>query len=226
MPLFHLDWYRCLDGYRIEEQASPPREQRAKRNTVLEGIGGGRVIVPNSSQWEEIRPLQVPGAYRPFANWDGGEDGLLKLTNAYGFLISPKAKAEHVDHARTLISRVAWLVAAIDRQDWHLIAHGLSRAGQHRVFATGGVGILGVLFDVSENRPIMKLRPANLAAALQVQALADVSFGIEHRKCKNPECDEYFPVRGPDAYRSDAEYHSEACRRRHAYLSKKKERRL
>lgn len=225
MPLFHLDWYRCLDGYRIEERADPPAWRHSKRNTVLEDVEGGLVILPNSARWEETQPLKIPGAYRQFADWDGSQDGLLKLTNAYGFLLRPKAKQDHVDDAGELISRLARLVAAIDCQDWQSIPHGLSRAGHERVSPTGGVGGLGVLFDVSENRPIMQLRPKNLAVALQVQALADVSFGIEHRRCKNPECDHYFPVRGPDAHRSDAEYHSEPCRRRHAYLSKKKERR-
>ncbi|HEY1243245.1 MAG TPA: hypothetical protein VGF29_00305 [Hyphomicrobiaceae bacterium] len=215
MSLFHLDWYRCLDGYRIDERVNPRVEK-----LPLMGVAGthGRFIVPNSRRWEPIEPMKIPGAYRQFANWDGTERGLLKLINAFGFLNAPKATDEIADIAERFMSNLALLVRALDAQDWLYISDALSRAAHDRM----GIGRLAILFDVQEgNRPVLKLRPPNLAQALQVQALADATLGVEHRKCKNPECDGYFPVSGPDALRSDAEYHDEACRRRHAYLIKK-----
>lgn len=216
MALFHLDWHRCLDGYRIEEQLVSTWD--------LKGYELWRGIVSNSENWEQYQLFDIPAAYRQFANWDRSEGGLMKLINAYGFLVRAKKRTAEASYTESLgrtaqlILQVKNLVEAIDSRDWQSIAQQLDQAGRD---GTGNVGRLGVIFEVSADQPVLKLRPANLADALQVQALADASLGIEHRKCKNPECDQYFPVKGHNAYRSDAEYHSEPCRRRHAYLIKK-----
>jgi hypothetical protein len=220
MPLFHLDWFRCLDGYRIERRPVPPGGEEWLEDGSERSNGSERFIVPNSpNNWEEYRPLEIPAAYRQFANWakrDTSEDGLLKLINAYGSLWRPKAKHEHAQDVVRLILRIQNIVEAIDRRDWQSIAQGLEREAQARRRS------LAVVFEVSANPPTLKLRPGSLAEALVVQALADASLGIGHRKCKNPECDRYFPVGGEGAYRSDAEYHSPACQRRHTYLKRLK----
>jgi hypothetical protein len=225
MQIFTFKWAKCRDGYRIEERADPSPIRQSKRASILEGIGGGTFIVPKSANWEIYRPLDVPAAYRAFANWNGSDEGLRKLADAYGSMFKHKATHELIDNVRAYASGLRRLVASIDRAQWQSIADGLDKAGQGKSGPRPGIGRLGVVFEVANNKPVFRLSPPTLLDALQAQALFDAAFGIEHKKCRNPECEQWFPTKGPDAYRSDAEYHSEACRRRHAYLSSKKERR-
>jgi hypothetical protein len=228
MYLFHLSWFRCLDGYRIETLEPPKSTGSILTGTARKPSGrpGGeeddgdlRVILPNSSRWEATEPLKVPGAYRQWANWDGSDEGILKLINGFGFVNRAKSEDELVLFTQRFISGLATYVDLIERREWKCVADTLTLTAQHRA---GGVGACAVHFDVSGGGlPTLRLEPRSLGQALIVQALADATLGTEHRKCKNPECDRYFPVSGPESYRIDAEYHSEQCRRRHAYLIKK-----
>jgi hypothetical protein len=73
------------------------------------------------------------------------------------------------------------LLTAIDGCDWRSIAEGLRRPGEGKLFPTRGIGRLAVLFEVSDDgraSPSLKLRPANLADGLLVQALVDASRGM------------------------------------------------
>lgn len=214
MPLFHLDWFVCADGYRIEER------KHRKGKTVMTSGGGGRFIVPKSNAWFPTTPLQIHGLYRQLADCDLKAAGILRFVNAHGFLVHAKAHEENVEGVTEYVMGMRSLVKAIDRREWKSIADGLNRA-KDRI---GGVGRLGVSFELPKNgdlRPALKLRPTSLVDALQVQALSDATLGVVHKKCKNPECEEYFPLSGPDAYRSDAEYHSDQCRMRHTYLKRR-----
>lgn len=231
MSLFHLDWFRCRDGYRIEERPVRFRRWLAEEEPELEKIDSKLFIVANSpNNWEPYQLFEIPAAYRQFVNWaerDTSSDGLLKLINAFGSLWRRKEKEVYAQDVLRLILPIQNVVEAIDRRDWRSIAQGLEKRGQGKNRPSGGVGDLGVVFrEISADRPSLQLRPRSLADALLVQALADASLGVKHRECKNPECDRWFPTKGPGAYRSDAEYHSPACQRRHTYLKRlKKERR-
>jgi hypothetical protein len=73
------------------------------------------------------------------------------------------------------------LLTAIDGCDWRSIAEGLRRPGEGKLFPTRGIARLAVLFEVSDDgraSPSLKLRLANLADGLLVQALADASRGM------------------------------------------------
>jgi hypothetical protein len=242
MPLFELEWFVCADGYEVQDRprvAPAPKTEvhqgllgpiRIKRRpTFLEDVfadaASGLFVVRKGKHLRPTRPLSVPAAYRQFADWDGTEAHMMKLISAYGFLYRPKATEQKVEEFIDFCRDMQRLTAAIKRREWQSIADNLKRAGQDRVFPTGGIGRLGLIFRATEDRdrPEMAFRPATLAEGLQVQALSDACLGADHRKCKNPECDRYFPIGGgAGAYRSDAEYHSEACRRRHAYIVSKK----
>jgi len=115
------------------------------------------------------------------------------------------------------------LVAKIDAADWDWVRNWLTQVGERsdkRGRPRPGVGRLGVAFEVERGRPKFRLTPPTLVDALYAQALFDAAHGIEHRACKNPECDHYFPISGPDAHRRDALYCSDACRSRYVYLKK------
>jgi hypothetical protein len=176
MSLFHLDWFVCQDGYRLEERRAPRRAPRSGES--------GLVIVPNSNTWVPSKPLDSPGLYRRLCacDLDGPED-LLRFIEYNGLLFRAKASKEPLANLIDYVLGMRRLLAAIDRCDWRSIAGGLSRTGEDQLFPTGGIGHLDVLFQVPNNEgasPSLKLRPANLAEGLQVQALADVSLGVMH----------------------------------------------
>jgi len=223
--LFKFEWFKCRDGYRIEERSSLVRS--ILEDDDSEQSGSERFIVPKSANWETYQPLDIPAAYRAFAAWKGSDEGLRKLADAYGSMTQAQTlKGEYIDHVRGNVSLLRGLVSRIDRGEWQAIAGGLTSVGKGKPgHPKPGIGRLGVAFEVIDGKPTFRLKPATLLDALQAQALFDAAHGIEHKKCRNPECEHYFPISGRDALRSDAEYHSEACRRRHAYLIRKKERR-
>jgi hypothetical protein len=222
--LFKLEWWRCLDSYRIDVRTPAkrePAESSASFGSILESIVDGldaddergrAFIVPKSDNWgESYRPLDVPAAYRAFAAWDDTDDGLLKLTKAYGFMVSAKAKEADIVDVRRDVAQIRALVEMIDSGEWLAVASD----------TTLGIGRLRIIFEVVDGKPVFGLQPASLFHALRAQALYDAVYGPEHRKCRNTECDRWFPITGPEALRADAEYHDEACRRRHAYQMKK-----
>jgi len=176
MSLFHLDWFVCQDGYRLEEWRAPRRPRRSGESRL--------VIVPNSNAWVPSKPLDSPGLYRQLCacDLDGPED-LLRFIEYNGLLFGAKASNEPLAKHMEYVLGMRRLLAAIDRCDWRSIADGLSRTGEDQLFPTGRIGRLVVLFQAPNNErasPSLKLRPANLADGLQVQALADVSLGVMH----------------------------------------------
>jgi hypothetical protein len=220
MSSFKFEWWKCRDGYRIEVEA--PRKMDVS-GTILEGVGteDARVIVPKSNNWDLTRPLEVEAPYRVFANWDGTDDGLLDLTNAYGSMWGEKASKEYIDYVRGHVIGIQTLVESIDAAEWQAIADTLNRAAT-KGRSRPGIGRLGVVFDIVDGKPEFRLRPSTLYDALRVQALFDATHGVKHKQCKNPECGLWFRIgSGPGALRSDAEYHDRDCRFRHAYLLKK-----
>ena len=226
MSLFQFEWVRCRDGYRIEE-----RRKRPHKDLTLDDPGGF-VIVPKSNNWDSYKPLNTPAPYRAFAKWDalskkhGPEEALRRLADAYGPMSKREAKEESVAEVLRYVLGLRQIVASIDRADWRGLARWLQSAGQSKTGPRPGVGRLGAVFQVvDDGKPEWKLQPPTLVDALQAQALFDAVHGIKHKRCANPECEQWFPTSGPDAFRVDAEYHSEKCRRRHAYLQSRKERR-
>ena len=220
--LFKFKWWRCRHGYRIENN---PRSFLTTSIEPAEPVG---FIVPNSDSWEEFRPLDAPAPYKAFARL--GEKvhkmdrALVDLANAYGSMLKPRAKREPTEHVMYYSIGLRNLVAKIDAADWDWIKNWLDdEAGRtnKRGQPVPGVGRLGTAFDVQDGRPRYRLTPPTLYEALLSQALFDAAHGIEHRPCKSPECDRYFPISGPDAHRKDALYCSDACRLRHVYLKKK-----
>ena len=218
MSLVHLDWFVCRDGYRVDEQVH-------KAGSIAEGDAKRLYIIPKSQTWVPSTPLETPGLYRELADCDLSRQSIEKFIGQYGFLFQAKARKELFPEVVQQIRGMRQLLKVIERREWQKIADSLGRAGQNNMFPSGGIGRMGVVFRVRKNQespPEFKIRPASLADALQVMALADVSLGVAHRKCRNPECDHYLAIGGPDGYRSDAEYHTPECRMRHNYLLKRK----
>jgi hypothetical protein len=220
MPLFHLDWVVCANGYRIEER------EFHKRLGAVGPNRSGPHIVANSEHWEQNTPLKTPGLYRQLADCEESPEGVLGFINLHGFLHAQKSPAEPVADAIVMIRATKKFVEDIENQDWgSLEDSAFSVQILHRYI--GGL-VSGVLFQThpySEqlklshlNRPILTIRPANLAVALQVQAMEDASLGINLRNCKNPECPEYL---GSNSHRPQAEYCSPKCQRHHSYLKRK-----
>ena len=224
--LFKFKWYRCQHGYRIADL--PP-----EKTILTEGTDDGkliRCIVPNSDSWEEYRPLDTPAAYKAFARLIdrvaklGPRQALVELSNAYGSMIKPRAPLEPTGDVLHRSRKIRDLVAKIEARDWDWIKKWLAAAQggtDLRDRPMPGIGRLGVAFDVEDGRPKFRLTPPTLFEALYAQALFDAAHGIEHKACKNPECDRYFPISGPDAHRKDALYCRDTCRLRHVYLKKK-----
>jgi hypothetical protein len=225
MALFDFEWFKCRDGYRVEERS--PRRSK----TLALDDPGSFVVVPNSSSWMSYRRLDVPAPYRAFANWDsldkkhGPQKALKDLADAYGSMLKPKAKEESAVDILSYVLGLRNLVSDIDSAKWESIANRLKAYTQGERGPRPGIGRLGVVFEVIDGRPSFKLRPPTLIDALRAQALFDATHGVEHRKCANPECDRWFPISGENAYRVDAQYHSQECRLRHAYLIRKKKER-
>jgi hypothetical protein len=173
MPLFHLDWFVCQDGYRLEERRASRRVRRSGENRL--------VIVPNSEAWLPSKPLNSPGLYRHLCGCDlGGPEELLGFIQTYGLLFRAKGPKEPLADVVEYALSMRHLVTAIDGCDWRSIAEGLRRPGEGKLFPTRGIGRLAVLFEVSDDgraSPSLKLRPANLADGLHVQALSDASLG-------------------------------------------------
>jgi hypothetical protein len=215
--LLDFEWFRCRDHYRIVNRPS------ARSKFIAEGDIGGGFIVPNSDNWEPHRPLEIPKAYSQFGRWNGSDKGLVDLVNAFGSLLMPKSAEERIEEVRYHVGHIRALVRSIDKHNWRLIAGGLKDASRTPAGAPRpGIGRLGMVLTIIGDRPIVRFQPPTLVDALQAQVLFDLNFGIEHRKCRNPECDRWFPITGAGAHRSDAEYHSEPCRRRHTYISGRK----
>jgi hypothetical protein len=134
MPLLHLDWFVCQDGYRLEERRAPRRIHRS---------GQGLVIVPNSDAWLASKPLNASRLYRQLCGCDlNGPEELLEFIQANGLLFRAKAPKEPLADVVEYVLSMRHLLAAIDRRDWCSIAEGLRCPG--KLFPN--VGRLGVLF--------------------------------------------------------------------------------
>ncbi len=227
MSLFHLDWFRCAGGYRIEsfdKIGDEPGFWFVEMESGRTETGDfGLNIVANSEHWWPTRPLDLPGLYRQLADCEPNAEGALEFINRHGFLNNPKSYAEPVADAVSTILAMRELVDDIDDPDWQMIAQTLDGWGDT---SSGGIGQLGIILETPPDlyrppystRPTLKLRPANLGSALQVQALEDACLGINLRNCKSPECPEYL---GSNSHRPQAEYCSQKCQRHHSYLKRK-----
>ena len=82
----------------------------------------------------------------------------------------------------------------------------------------GGIGRMGVVFDWTKDstRPILKFRPGSLIGALFVQALMDLTEGVDLYKCERPGCFEWFARGGGKPHhRADARYCGVTCLKAH-----------
>ena len=234
VDLIRLDWFRCLDGYRIEDRADPPvplsaREKRLglkkpRRSRLLAGIIAGRYIVGNSTRRDPTTPLRCVGLYRWLAKVSD-DDSALAFCKNHGLLC--RGKEQRVDEVLDAAADMRGLIAAIDKKRWGALADTLRRAGQdNRIFEIGGIGRLGAVFDWQEGmeRPALFYRPGNLLGAIYLQALQDASGGAELRKCDRPGCPAYFQV-GPGTRRPRLDrgvtYCTPKCQKAHAYMKKK-----
>ena len=221
--LLRLDWFRCRDGYRLEDRADPP--PRRGRRALLLGSIAGRYIVRNSNKFEPTTPLKCVGLYRLLADVSDDESALA-FVKAHGFL--SRGKDARVDEVLDAAADIRKIVDAIDKKRWGALSDALSDAGQDSIFNIGGVGRLGAIFDWREGmeRPELHYRPGSLLGAIYLQALQDASGGAELQKCDRPGCPKYFQV-GPGTGRPrlnrDAAYCTPKCQKAHAYMKLKGE---
>ena len=217
--LFRLDWFRCCDGYRLEDRADLP----ASHPLPLPSFG--RYIVRNSNKFVPTTPLRCTGLYRQLADVSD-DDGALAFVTAHGFLGSAKKKRTLASDVLGYAQDMRELVAAIDGKRWGTLADTLDRAGRDSVEQIGGVGRLGAIFDWREGmgRPDLYFRPGSLVAAIYLQALQDASGGAELQKCDRPGCPKYFQV-GPGTGRPrlsrGVAYCTPKCQKAHAYMKRK-----
>lgn len=217
--LIRLEWFRCLDGYRIEDRTDPPG-RRARL-----GSGAGRYIVRNSTRLETTTPLRCAGLYRQLADVEGDE-GTLKFVTQHGFLSRAKSKDSRLDDVLGAATDMRSLVDAINKKRWGAIADGLNRADQDSMFQIGGIGRLGAVFGWRDGmeRPDLYFRPGSLLGAIYLQALQDASGGAELQKCDRPGCPKYFQV-GPGTRRPrlnrGVAYCTPKCQKAHAYMKRK-----
>jgi hypothetical protein len=104
------------------------------------------------------------------------------------------------------------------------IGDWLDSAGSPDGFGLGGVGRMGVVFVWAKDsiRPSLGFRPGRLLSALYVQALMDLTGGIDLYKCERPGCGEYFARGGGKPHRrAGARYHSVTCLKAHRYSQQK-----
>ena len=222
--LLRLDWFRCRDGYQLEDRVDPPA--RRGRRALLLGSIAGRYIVRNSDTLEPTTPLKCVGLYRLLADVSDDESALAFVT-AHGFL--SRGKDARVDKVLDAAAAMRWLVDAIDKKRWATLTDALNRAEQDNViFETGGIGWLGAVFDWQEGmeRPELHYRPGSLVGAIYLQALQDASGGAELQKCDRPGCPKYFQV-GPGTGRPrlnrGVAYCTPKCQKAHAYMKLKGE---
>lgn len=221
--LLRLDWFRCRDGYRLEDRADPP--PRRGRRALLLGSVAGRYIVRNSDTLEPTTPLKCVGLYRLLADVSDDESALA-FVRAHGFL--SRGKDARVDQVLYAAADIRKIVDAIDKKRWGALRDTLNRAGQDSIMESGGVGRLGVIFDWREGmeRPDLYFRPGSLISAIYVQALQDASGGAELQKCDRPGCPKYFQV-GPGTGRPrlnrGVAYCTPKCQKAHAYMKLKGE---
>ena len=220
--LLRLDWFRCLDGYRLEDRVDPPG-----RGALLLGSIAGRYIVRNSSKLESHKPLECVGLYRQLADVSD-DDSALEFVTRHGSLERPKVKDTRLsvilDGARVMRR----FVEMIDRKRWDILKDLLDRTGQDpdAKFQSGGLGRLGAVFDWREGmeRPELHYRADGLWSAFSLQALQDASTGAELKKCDRPGCPEYFQV-GPGTGRlrlnRGVAYCTPKCQKAHAYMKRK-----
>ncbi len=218
--LTHLEWFRCLDGYHVEDRKDPP----GRRARLIPGIAG-RYIVRNSTRWEPTTPLRVDGLYQQLADVKGDE-GALEFVTRHGYLSRAKSKDSRLDDVLGAATGMRGLVDAIKQTRWAAIADTLNREGQDSIFEFGGIGRLGAVFEWREGmeRPELFYRPGSLLSALYLQALQDASGGAELQKCDRPGCPRYFQV-GPGTGRPrlnrGVAYCNPTCQKAHAYMKKK-----
>ena len=220
--LLRLDWFRCLDGYRLEDRVDPP----GRRALLLEG-SAGRYIVRNSTKLEPNKPLQCVGLYRQLADVSD-DDSALEFVTRHGFLERPKAKDTRLSDILDDAKDMRHMVRMINLKLWDVLTGLLDRTGQNpdAIFQSGRLGRLGAVFDWREGmaRPELHYRPGNLLNAIYLQALQDASGGAELKKCDRPGCPEYFQV-GPGTGRlrlnRPVAYCTPKCQKAHAYMKRK-----
>jgi hypothetical protein len=123
MLLFHLDWFVCEDGYRLEEWPASRRVRRSGENRL--------VIVPNSEAWLPSKPLNSPGLHRHLCGCDlGGPEELLGFIQTNGLLFRAKGPKEPWADVVEYVLSMRHLLTAIDGCDWRSIAEGLRRPGE------------------------------------------------------------------------------------------------
>lgn len=219
MAILHLEWRRANDpdSYEIEKR-EPAKGRRAR---VLE-ISGDHIVFKGGAT-SLTTPLKTDHPWRVLADTEASAQGALAFVQAFGFLRSRNAKEEPVSEVIEAIDNMRDLLNLGARQRWPEIAAWLERNARDNPF--GGVGKLGLRFDLSgaDGRPSVQFQPGSLLSALYVQALLDMSEGVELKKCRLPGCLKWFAVGVPHGRRADAEYCSVKHQKQHAYLIAKGE---
>jgi hypothetical protein len=103
MELVDFRWWRCLDGYRLE-QTHPKRllPRVAKRDDVVKKTEGGKPLLGEPNGWslenasarhEEYRPLEIAGLFAIFAeDTPSTPGGMLTFCNRFGIPVSVGTK--------------------------------------------------------------------------------------------------------------------------------------
>ena len=234
MGIFYLAWPLDTLGYEIDERAEEPsgrvanttrrlttRRSAAYPATFLPLVAGGTFIVRKGGQLDWTRrPMKVPGLCRMLAECEKTPAGALGFISKFGFLHRADAKEQLVDEVYSAIDQARWLHEAVEQKEWRQISEALAQAGQTGLSHHGGVGRLGVLFNLppGTERPELRFAPASLLEAAYIQILDDAASGADLKRCKSPACDKYFRRGAGTNHRTTAEYCSTSCRTRHAYL--------
>lgn len=221
--LIHLDWFKCPDGYHLEEEP----ETAADKNARVVRFGDrlpGMHVVQNSNIRVPAASLGFPALYRILADTPPSPVGALSFIEKFGFLHDHRDTEDSVRMFRDAVLNMRRLLKLIDQADWQSIGRWLDRHGQENPLTTGGgLGGLGLLLDLnSEDAPRISFRPVNLRAGLFVQAIQEATISVRHGKCRAPGCSNYFRIgRSQGGLREGANYCSPKCQKAHAYAKRR-----
>src|SRR5262249_35722094 len=137
------------------------------------------VRVGDTERRPRVNHLKAPGLLRQLAGTKKTAAGALGDVSRWGVLSDAEADYERVADLLPAIELAREIIAVGEKRNWQKMARALDAMAlpgePGTLRGSGGLGALGIQFVVEDERPSIRLRPADLLHAAIVQYLDEIS---------------------------------------------------
>jgi hypothetical protein len=215
MSMVDFQWWRCLDGYRLE-RTEPRLWTRSGRGSIVKQLPGRESfgLASASDRFEQYRPLEISGLFSIFADTPSSPGGMKSFCDRFGLL------GGWMPHLAAPRERPSSESASVDvflgNHRAMRRALGLFRKGAVSELATywNSLDVVPViraeLRASQERRPEMVFAPSGLLQAMWLQFGLFACSGAQLLRCER--CNEPFVVGPRTGRRSTSKFCSNACK--------------